>query len=152
MTLVLTALSAQAPAADAVKRRLVGNWMLVNNELFDQTGASRPGNFAVGRLIYDEQGQMSAHLMRAGYAAHDAPVTDAARAAAYQGYVGYFGPYTIDAAKGIIVHHVVGASLPHWVGGDQIRYYALSADGAQLTLSLKTGERVTQTLTWERVK
>jgi hypothetical protein len=32
-----------------------------------------------------------------------------------------------------------------------VRYYAFSEDENQLTLSVKSGERVTQTLTWVRV-
>ena len=61
-----------------------------------------------------------------------------------------FGPYTVDAAKKIVVHHVAGSSLPNWLGSEQVRHYGFSADGRQLTLSLKPGDRITQTLTWER--
>ena len=38
-----------------------------------------------------------------------------------------------------------------WIGSDQVRYYGFSADRDELTLSLKSGDRVTQTLTWNRV-
>lgn len=149
---VLVALvSAQPAPADAVKQKLIGNWKLVKIEVFAPNGETRPGNYDVGRLMYDARGEMSAHLMRSGRAP-DAPTTDAARALAYQGYLAYFGPFTLDVAKGIVVHHVVGSSLPHWAGTEQVRYYALSPDGNGLTLSLKSGERVTQTLTWERLR
>jgi hypothetical protein len=84
--------------------------------------------------MYGEGGEMTAHLTRADRGA----------------YLGYFGPYTIDAANNVVVHHVVGASLASWVGSDQVRYYGFTADG-RLTLSLKQGDRITQTLTWERV-
>lgn len=141
----------QATPADAVKRRLVGNWKLVKYEVFAENGVIRPGTYDVGRLMYDEQGEMSAHLMRSGRAP-EAPTTDAARAAAYQGYLAYFGPFTVDDARGTVVHHVVGSSLPHWVGTEQVRYYALSPDGNGLTLSLKSGDRATQTLTWARLR
>ena len=57
---------------------------------------------------------------------------------------------TIDAANGIVVHHVIGASRADWVGTEQVRYYAFTPEG-RLTLSLKQGDRITQTLTWERV-
>jgi len=65
-------------------------------------------------------------------------------------YLGYFGPYTVDAANGVVVHHVVGSSLTSWVGSDQVRYHAFTDDG-RLTLSLKQGNRVTQMLTWARL-
>jgi hypothetical protein len=149
---VLVALaSAQPTPGDAVKQRLVGNWKLVKYEVFAQNGETRPGAYDIGRLMYDERGEMSAHLMRSGRAP-EAPTTDAARASAYQGYLAYFGPFTLDVANGIVIHHVVGSSFPHWVGTEQVRHYALSPDGNGLTLSLKSGERVTQTLTWERLR
>ena len=138
-------------SADAVKRRLVGNWKLVKYEVFDERGAARPGNFDTGRLMYDEQGEMAAHLMRSGRPP-EAPTTETARATAYQSYLGYFGPYTIDPVKHIVVHHVIGSSRPDWIGTEQIRHYGFSEDGKYLTLSLKSGDRVTQTLTWDRVR
>jgi hypothetical protein len=139
-----------AMSADAVKRRLVGNWKLVKYEVFDERGAARPGNFDTGRLMYDAQGEMAAHLMRSGRP-REAPTTEAARALAYQSYLGYFGPYSIDPDRRMVIHHVTGSSFPHWIGSEQIRYYAFSEDGKYLMLSLKSGERVTQTLTWDRV-
>jgi hypothetical protein len=120
----------------------------VKYEVFPENGAPRPGNYDTGRINYGEH-EMSAHLMRSGRP-KETPSTEAARAAAYQGYLGYFGPYTIDAQKKIVVHHVVGSSLPNWAGSEQVRHYDFSSDGRQLTLSLKSGDRITQTLTWER--
>lgn len=120
--------------APSVKERLIGNWTLVRYDVFGENGEIRRGNYDVGRIMYGEGGEMTAHLTRADRGA----------------YLGYFGPYTIDADKGIVVHHVVGSSLASWVGSDQVRYYAFTGDG-HLTLSLRQGDRITQTLTWERV-
>ena len=135
-------------ADDAVRRQLAGEWTLVKYEVFPETGPTRSGNYDIGRISYGER-EMSAHLMRSGRA-KDTATTDTARAVAFQGYLGYFGPYTVDAAKKIVVHHVAGSSLPNWLGSEQVRHYGFSADGKQLTLSLKSGDRITQTLTWER--
>jgi len=135
-------------ADDAVKKQLAGEWTLVKYEIFGENGQTRPGNYDIGRINYGDK-EMSAHLMRSGRP-KEAPATEAARAAAYQGYLGYFGPYTIDADRKIVVHHVAGSSLPNWLGTEQVRHYAFSGDGKQLTLSLKNGDRITQTLTWER--
>jgi len=146
---VVLAIQPRVAADEAdVRRQLAGEWTLVKYEVFPENGAPRPGNYDIGRINYGEH-EMSAHLMRSERP-REAATTDAARAAAFQGYLGYFGPYTIDVQKKIVVHHVVGSSLPNWRGSDQVRYYAFSSDGRQLTLSLKSGERVTQTLTWER--
>jgi hypothetical protein len=128
--------AASGSQADDEKRRLVGSWKLVKYEIFVADGDVRSGNYDVGRLRYDAQGEMDAHLMQSREHA----------------YLAYFGPYTIDAPKGIIVHHVEGSSRPDWIGTHQVRYYTLSSDGNQLTLSLKAGDRVTQTLTWDRMR
>ena len=72
--------------------------------------------------------------------------------AAYQSYIGYLGPFTVDVQKGTVTHHVIGSSHLNWIGTEPVRYCAFSADGNQLTLSVKAGERGTATLTWVRVK
>jgi hypothetical protein len=136
-----------------VKERLVGAWKLVKWDAFDaESGARRDGNYDVGQVIYDAAGQMSAHLMNSTMSTLKAPATDADRATAYRRYLGYYGRFTIDEAKGIVIHHVTGASLPTFVGSQQVRYYTLSADGNSLTLSVKNGERTTSTLYWERIR
>ena len=133
----------------AVRQQLAGEWRLVKYEVFGENGQTRPGNYDIGRINYGEK-EMSAHLMRSGRPKEPAS-TESARAAAFQGYLGYFGPYTVDAAKQIVVHHVAGSSLPNWLGTEQVRHYGFTSDGL-LMLSLKNGDRVTQTLTWERVR
>ena len=152
--LLLCAAGASAQTAAAteaeVRKRLAGTWMLVKYEVYAENGETRRGNFDVGRITYGER-EMDAHLSRTG-SSREAPSTDAARAEAFRAYLGYFGPYTIDASRRIVVHHVAGSSRPDWVGTEQVRHYGFSSDGSQLTLSLKSGERVTQTLTWERVR
>jgi hypothetical protein len=141
--------SAQPPAP--VAQRLVGAWRMLSFESFDQNGTVRPGNYDVGMIVYDASGRMSAHLMHSSNKA-SAPITaDADRAAAYRRYLGYWGPFSVDEGKGIVVHRVEGSSNPSWVGSDQVRHYRLSADGKRLTLSVKNGDRVTSTLQWERM-
>ncbi len=53
-------------------------------------------------------------------------------------------------AGGTVTHIVEGSSNPSWVGTKQLRYFELSADNAQLTLSLRDGARTTQSLVWKR--
>lgn len=90
-TMTPAAQASRAPmSADAVKARLLGNWMLVKYEVFGENGEARAGTYDMARVM--------------------------------------------------------------WAGTEQVRYYGFSDDGTQLTLSLKSGERITQTLTWERVK
>jgi hypothetical protein len=138
IALALLALAgSRTDADDAVRKQLAGEWTLVKYEVFGPNGETRPGNYDIGRINYGER-EMSAHLMRSE------------RPTEPQNYLGYFGPYTIDVDKKTVVHHVAGSSLRTWIGTEQVRYYGFSSDGKQLTLSLKNGDRITQTLTWER--
>jgi lipocalin-like protein len=134
------------------KDRLVGAWNLVSFVSFDVSGASRPGAYDLGRVFYDASGQMSAHLMNSANKTDASPSTDADRAAAFRRYLGYYGPFTVDEAAGIVTHHVDGSSNPSWVGSRQVRYFELSADGNRLTLSVKNQGRTTGTLVWERIR
>ena len=155
MILVLTLIASLFPAAHAqpVAQRLVGAWELVNYELIAADGARRPGAYDRGQISYDASGRMSAHLMNAANKADQTPQTDDARAAAYRRYLGYWGPFVVDEAKGIVTHVVDGSSNPSWVGSRQVRYYELSADNMQLTLSLRDASgRTTQALVWKRSK
>jgi opacity protein-like surface antigen len=155
MMLLLLALVAALSSAQAqpVAQRLVGSWELVNYEIIAADGARRPGAYDRGQISYDSSGRMSAHLMNSANTSEQAPQTDDARAAAYRRYLGYWGPFVVDDAKGIVTHIVDGSSNPSWVGSRQVRYYELSADNAQLTLSLRDANgRTTQALVWKRSK
>ena len=137
----------QAP----VSQRLVGAWELVTYEIIAADGTRRPGAYDRGQISYDASGRMSAHLMHSSNKADQTPPTDQARAAAYRRYLGYYGPFVVDEARGIVTHTVDGSSNPSWVGSRQVRFYQLSPDNAQLTLSLRDANgRVTQSLVWKR--
>ncbi len=139
-------LSAQA----SVKDRLVGSWELVSYEIIAADGARRPGAYDRGQITYDASGRMSAHLMHSSNKADASPATDDLRAAAFRRYLGYYGPFVVDTAGGTVTHIVEGSSNPSWVGSKQLRYFELSSDNAQLTLSLRDGTRTTQSLVWKR--
>ena len=153
IAVVLVAFSPGVTAQGAVARRLVGAWEMVSFETIAADGTRRPGAYDRGQSTYDASGRMSAQLMSSANKADTAPQTDEARAAAYRRYLGYYGPFVVDEAKGFVTHIVEGSSNPSWVGSRQVRYYALSADNAQLTLMLKAADgRVTQSLVWKRSK
>lgn len=137
--------------AARIEKLFVGTYRLVSFVSFDQSGP-RPQDYAGGRISYDQQGRMSAQLMRAGRATLEGtPPTADARAAAYSTYTSYYGTYEIDVEKGAVTHHVESALNPNWVGTPLVRYYKFSDDGKQLLLTVKSGDRVTSTLTWERL-
>jgi hypothetical protein len=152
-TVLLSYAPSMAVAQATVAERLVGAWELVTYEIIAADGARRRGAYDRGQISYDASGRMSAHLMHSSNKAAATPQTDDLRAAAFRLYLGYYGPFVVDEAKGIVTHIVAGSSNPSWVGSRQVRYYALSPDNAQLTLMLKDANgRVTQSLIWKRAK
>ena len=46
----------------------------------------------------------------------------------FKNSVGYFGKYSIDYKKSIIIHHVEGGSLPWYIGTDQKRPFYFEGD------------------------
>lgn len=144
---------ASSAQAQAVRDRLVGSWEMVSFENIAADGTRRPGAYDRGQIFYDASGRMSAQLMHSSNKADQSPPTDEARATAYRRYLGYYGPFVVDEAKGTVTHIVEGSSNPSWVGSRQVRYYELTPDGQQLTLSVRNADgRVTGTLVWKRSK
>jgi hypothetical protein len=142
----------QSPAAD-IQKRFAGNWRLVRFVNIDDKGVERPAAYDAGRIMYDLHGQMAAQLSRSGRAKLSPKPSDAERAAAYTGFLAYYGRYTIDVANRRVTHHVEGSTNPNWPGTDLVRYYEFSPDESRLMLSLKNAEgRITGTLTWERIR
>jgi lipocalin-like protein len=139
---------------------LVGTWRLASYESRGSAGAVLYpfGQGAIGQLTYDASGNMSAMLMkpnRPPFASQDMRRgTDSEVRDAFEGFIAYFGTYTVDPAKPTVTHHVRGASYPNWVGDDQVRYYEM--DGPRLVLRtppIQVGGRSLQSvLVWERVR
>jgi hypothetical protein len=139
---------------------LVGTWRLVSFESRVASGEVRYplGRAPVGQLQYDAVGFMSAQLMDPGrpqvVSGDLTRGSDAEVRAAISGYIAYYGTYTVDPARGIITHHVQGALLPNWVGGDQARRFQL--DGDRLTITTPPirvgGEDSTTVLVWDRAR
>jgi hypothetical protein len=147
----VTLLTAQSTAPR--DPRFVGNWRLVTIENYDDKGVGRPGAYTGGRIMYDAAGQMSAQLTRPNRPLLPADAGEGPRAAAYAGYVAYYGAYEIDAAAGKVTHKVEGALNPNWPTTDLPRYFAFSDGNNTLKLSIRNAAgRVTGTLTWARIR
>ena len=143
--------AAQTSSTDVLKR-LAGNWRLVTFVNFDEKGTPRDAGYEGGRIMYDAAGNMAAQLMRVNRKPLSQPSTEGERAAAYAGYVAYYGKVTIDPTQSKVTHHVEGSTNPNWPKTDLVRYYAFSPDGKRLMLSIKNPQgQVTGTLTWERI-
>jgi hypothetical protein len=140
------------------KDQFVGTWKLISSELRLANGErTYPfGKNAVGTLTYHGHGHMSVHVMRPGrpgFASGDPrDATDEEIKAAFDGYVAYFGTYTVNDEERIITHHVIGSLFPNWIGQDQRRAFEFS--GSRLTLSTPpipfAKTTLTAVLVWER--
>jgi hypothetical protein len=133
-----------------LKQQFVGSFKLISYTSFDEKGTATRLPYSVGQISYDAAGRMSAQLMREDRTRLPQRASEAERAAAYSGYIAYFGHYVIDPGKRTVTHHVDGALSPNMVGTPQVRHFEFSPDGATLFLSVKNGDRVTGKLQWDR--
>jgi hypothetical protein len=134
--------------------RLIGNWTLLSYDAVAPDGTrSLPFGKAVGRLSYDEHGHMAGQVMRPGRAPVMLGEGGAQQVrAAYIGYIAYFGTYEVNATRGTVTHHVLGALNPSWVGGTQVRRMRLDGELLELQADVhKNGEIITHILTWRRL-
>ena len=118
---------------------LVGTWKLIST--IGQSPNENPiypyGENPFGRLMYDNNGNVSVFIMRRGrskFVSSDyAGGTAEEIKEAFEGLSAYCGTYEIDEDKGIVTHHIEGDRFPNWEGTDQLRFFKLS--GNQLTLN-----------------
>ena len=136
---------------------LTGTWALVATgwRRADGRHANPFGEGAVGILIYDDAGHMSAQVMRAGRPDAPSPHAglDTAMAAAVPGYIAYFGDYRVDEAASTVTHSVAGATMPAWVGTEVTRGFRIAGDELTLTDSVVSadGVAVEASTTWRRL-
>jgi hypothetical protein len=123
-----------APSSDAPQSNpFVGTWRLVS---IDSGEARIFGDSPVGILMYDAAGNVAVQIMRnprpefANYVTSFPLPKDVQLA--YRSYYAYYGRYTIDAAKGIITHHLQGSLRPGDVGKDFIRAYTFGEKSLSL--------------------
>jgi hypothetical protein len=140
-----------------VKERFIGAWELESFVFrMGATPVYPAGNNAVGLLIYHADGSMAAQIMRVDRppieAGDQQRATDSEARAAFEGYLAYYGPYSIDEAGGKVVHHVAGSLYPNWVGTDQVRLFEFEDE--QLVLSTEPlhfgGQEVRAFMRWNR--
>jgi hypothetical protein len=108
---------------------LPGSWRLISCTEHGADGSVvyPMGPDAVGQLIYDRAGRMSAQMVESGqrrFADDDLRrATDEEKAAAWGRYFGYFGTYTVDETSQTVTHHIEGSAFANLVGTDQVRKY-----------------------------
>lgn len=137
---------------EKLRRKLLGAWELVlwKNRRHDEDMDYPFGRDARGLLVYTADGHMSVQMVRLGVQPLGAPPASASiekLRAAFNGFVGYFGRFTVDAAHCIVVHHIDGAWHPD-VKGDQVRHCRIVDDHLFLEGEAPTGW---VTIEWRRV-
>jgi hypothetical protein len=140
------------------EEKLGGTWKLVSATYRRPNGDKIDylGDQPRGALMYDTRGNMSIQLMRLDrprFALDDrmggAP---AETKTAFDGYLGYFGTYTVDEQKKTVTHHIEGCTFPNWVGVDQMRFFELSSNKLILrttTLFVQGGDAMGEII-WQR--
>lgn len=154
--------SAQAPkqfARRSMTDEFVGAWKLISFERRTAAGeVTYPmGQNPVGRLTYDALGRMSAQIMRPDRPKPQGTVPASwsaeEKAAAFDGFIAYYGTFSVSETERVVIHHVEASLYPHWVGSDQRRMYEFS--GSQLILRAVNGPGGPGTegrLVWERAR
>ena len=138
-----------------------GVWKLVSCEAIRRNGTAIPiyGREPVGRLYYDENGNMSVHIMRADrqpiqgdskFGRRDGDVR-----AAFEGYEAYFSTYAVDTERRTIEHRVIGSLFPNWTGTVQTRFYEFEGRDRLVLSSQPAGSegnaKTVVKLVWERL-
>jgi len=142
------------PSHSSDSAPFVGSWTLLSYELRLPSGViEKPlGDRPLGRILYLENGQMSAQVMASGIEpfadADSREATPEEAVHTWRNYVGYWGTFTVDAAAGVVIHAVEGAWFPNWIGQKQTRQYHFSGD--TLTLEADSPDWHAR-LVWKRI-
>ncbi len=161
VTVLITGAAAINPAIAQDKpnnnlaKSLVGTLRIASYTALDliTKDASHPqGKHPIGYLQYSPGGHMVVFQSSGEISNAKPPFTDANKIAFYDAFVAYRGTYTVQGNT--VIHHVVAACRPDWIGSGQIRHAELHGN----TLTIKTaalilaatGKKVVVTLTWER--
>ncbi|MFQ3199318.1 MAG: hypothetical protein ACI9SK_000023 [Zhongshania sp.] len=132
---------------------LIGVWSLLSwhIDFADGRPARYPyGEFAVGNIVYSENGRMLATISESDRkplsvaVPHQAP--DVEKIAAFDSFFSYGGSFVVEGDE--VVHRVDIALNPNFVGSEQRRHMHFESDF--LTLSAHEGGRHHQ-LKWQRV-
>lgn len=134
-----------APPGEGAKR-LLGSWRYLKT-VDNGTTRDRGANPS-GIIYYGPHGEMCVHI------APDRPRPRAGGVAtpeecrnAIEGYIGYFGTYSVDERTGIVTHHRQ-VSIQPGDGGDLSRRYEFVGD----RLILRPLNAVGMEVHWERIK
>jgi Lipocalin-like domain len=148
----------------SVSDRLIGAWLLVSVETKRANGEiiyPFYGKHPQGLLIYDRSGWMSVQIV--SDPAPSVPTASSREAflrapsaekeKAIDGFYGYYGTWSVDAAGLSVTHHIRQSLYPGERGEEGVRRFVLN--GNRLTLTAEAhemGETHERVLVWERIE
>jgi hypothetical protein len=112
------------------QKQLIGTWKITavedrKDEYDPNSEWTYPyGKNPKGYFVYDNTGHVMIQIMKTPpgppFASGDdeKPTAEEVKTA-FTGYFAYFGTYTVDAAKNVVIHHVEGSLKPSFIGTDQ---------------------------------
>jgi hypothetical protein len=149
--------SPQSVTPTSTSEALVGTWHLVSFEDVENGKTiHRYGDKPLGLFIYTRDGHVAIQIANPDKPACAIPgardktplpsCTPEQTRALLEGYVAYWGTYTVDASAGVVVHHVQSDVRNTYTGTDQPRPFTLEGD------RLVIGDGKTWTRVLERVR
>ena len=144
---------------DSLAEDLIGTWRLIDRIDRAADGTVRPeptlGSDPLAMLTYTGE-RFSAQFMKRDRQTNASDASTAAgrnNTSAVDGYDAYFGTYRIVGA-GVVRHKLEAALSPGNIGMEVERTLAVVDDQLTITLATttRTGEPVTRTLRWNRVR
>jgi hypothetical protein len=121
--------------APSTKSQVIGMWKLVSAEAV-QNGKRIEffGPDPVGLYIFDPSGRFAGQIMRSDLpkfaSGNRYQGTPEENKAVVQGFIGYFGTYTV-IEPGTLILHIVASSYPNFDGTDQKRFISINGDEMQ---------------------
>ncbi|HYW51012.1 MAG TPA: lipocalin-like domain-containing protein [Gemmatimonadaceae bacterium] len=114
----------------------VGTWRMAAVESRDSASGPwrRPfGDAPSGYVIYGADGSHAMNFTRTPVApmfaaSSDRGATEAELRQAYEGYFSWFGRYTVDPARSVIIHRIEGSLWPSWRNTVQERPFVIRGD------------------------
>ena len=138
---------------EEVVAALIGAWQLELCATYHPDGSvTYPfGEDAKGQIMYSADGHMGCEITATNRPLLDVQTiyhaTDEELGRSMRGFSGYFGTFSVDAAAGIVTHHVQGAWFPNFATMQQPRHYFFEGD--LLYLEAMVGDDLAR-LTWRR--
>jgi hypothetical protein len=138
--------------------QLVGIWNLRSFVARDKDGQElKPwGESPVGKLFYDQSGQMAVVMSQPNRPRFRSPRPFEGSSeevkAAFENLEAYAGRFEIDSSSGVITHHVEVCRMPNWEGHPQVRRYEIDGDWLVLHTPLieVEGTQWTFSFSWTR--